>query len=278
MLNMTPFVSVLILLLAVSRVQVTPVPYSGDEQVPYSGEEQVPYSGDELDETQTEDISIHILTQNNNSAEFLLEGDLLPPKTRNAMKCWHNTCRWPKGQDGKVSVAYTVSSEFSGNERQLISTALREIESKTCIRFVPHRSESDYISVENQFGCFSSLGKQGGRQELSLNRRGCVYKGIIQHEFNHALGFIHEHNRSDRDKYVRINWDNIDQNMAYNFNKADTDNQDTPYDYNSVMHYGRTAFSKNGGETITPLSQANIGQTSGMSQWDIKRINLFYSC
>uniref|UniRef100_A0A8C6TUW6 Metalloendopeptidase n=1 Tax=Neogobius melanostomus TaxID=47308 RepID=A0A8C6TUW6_9GOBI len=259
-LNMTPFVSVLILLLAVSRVQ------------------QVPDSGDELDETQTEDISIRILTQNNKSAEFFLEGDLLPPKTRNAMKCWNIACRWPKGQDGKVSVAYTVSSEFSGDERQLISTALREIESETCIRFVPHRSESDYISVENKSGCSSSLGKTGGRQELSLNREGCVYKGIIQHEFNHALGFIHEHNRSDRDKYVRINWGNIHQDKAYNFNKAESDNLNTPYDYNSIMHYGRTAFGKSGMETIIPLSQADIGQRQGMSKWDIKRINLLYSC
>lgn len=57
--------------------------------------------------------------------------------------------------------------------------------------------------------CFSLLGRIGQKQVLSLQRIGCVRKGIIQHELLHALGFYHEHTRSDRDQYVRINEENV---------------------------------------------------------------------
>ncbi|KAK7918904.1 hypothetical protein WMY93_010188 [Mugilogobius chulae] len=257
-------VSVLLLLLAASQAQPVPGPE----------ENHLPQEDDIVD------ISEKILASNNNSATFLMEGDLLPPKNRNAMKCAYQSCLWPKGSDGLVTIAYTISGEFDWHETSVITSALKDFEDKTCIRFVPRRYESDYISIESQNGCFSALGRQGGRQTLSLQKYGCVYKGIGIHELNHALGFQHEQTRSDRDQYVQINWNNMDQAMAYNFFKYDTNNLNTPYDYGSIMHYGKTAFSINGRDTISPLTNTfvEIGQRKELSSWDIKRINMLYSC
>ncbi|XP_062249924.1 high choriolytic enzyme 1-like isoform X2 [Platichthys flesus] len=263
---MTPSVSLLLLLLlGLSQAH----PLQEEEEI----EEEVPEG--------TMDITTGILTSNNATDEILLEGDLVAPRTRNAMKCWSQKCLWRKASNGQVVIPFTLSREFSSMERQKIDRAMKAFQRRTCIRFVPRQNQRDYISIENRGGCFSSLGRVGGRQVLSLNRGGCVQNGIIQHEINHALGFNHEQTRSDRDRYVRINWGNINQGMAYNFYKKDTNNLNTPYDYSSIMHYGRTAFAiQRGRDTITPIPNSNvrIGQRQGMSSLDIMRINRFYSC
>ncbi|XP_051937224.1 high choriolytic enzyme 1-like [Hippocampus zosterae] len=234
----------------------------------------------EQEEEDQIDISDKILTANRGSDEVLVEGDMMVPKTRTAIKCWSQSCVWKKAANGYVPIPYVVSREFPEWEKQMIETAMRSFQESTCIRFVPRSDEFDYVSVENKIGCYSALGKQGGKQVVSINRGSCLYNGIIQHELNHVLGFQHEQNRSDRDRHVRINWENIDPVAALNFNKQDTNNLNTPYDYTSIMHYGRTAFSGNGKDTITPIPDASvrIGHRPGMSKWDITRINMLYSC
>ena len=56
----------------------------------------------------------------------------------------------------------------------------------------------------NEPGCWSNLGLVvWPNNELNLGP-GCGYPGIAAHEIGHALGFDHEHARSDRDKYVQV--------------------------------------------------------------------------
>ena len=63
--------------------------------------------------------------------------------------------------------------------------------------------------------------------------------------------------RGDRDKYVRIVEENISE--LYNFQKKGSkfSSSGTPYDYDSIMHYGGYDFSVSGAKTIIPL-QPNI--------------------
>ena len=101
------------------------------------------------------------------------------------------------------------------------------------------------------------VGRRGGRQTLSLASGGCYRAGTIAHEFIHALGFHHEQNRPDREKYVKINFNNIKPGNEYNFYpKRSTTTFGVPYDGKSIMHYRSTDFSKNG-RLLTIESKVN---------------------
>ena len=52
------------------------------------------------------------------------------------------------------------------------------------------------------------VGVVGGEQVLNMGP-GCEYVGLVLHEFGHAIGYFHEHNRPDRDDTVKILWENI---------------------------------------------------------------------
>lgn len=58
--------------------------------------------------------------------------------------------------------------------------------------------------------CYSYVGHRGGKQVVSLARRGCLYHNTVQHELLHALGFNHEQTRSDRDNHIKVLLQNVE--------------------------------------------------------------------
>ena len=133
------------------------------------------------------------------------------------------------------------------------------------------------------FSCYSSVGRVGGRQYLSLGS-GCHDVGSAMHEILHALGFYHEHMRADRDQYLTINWQNIENGMKDQFQKVPESKARlyTRFDFNSIMIYGTKAFSKNGRNTMTPkVRNARMVEShykSNLSPLDITALNTMYAC
>uniref|UniRef100_A0A667XQP0 Metalloendopeptidase n=1 Tax=Myripristis murdjan TaxID=586833 RepID=A0A667XQP0_9TELE len=194
---------------------------------------------------------------------------------RNADPCTARDCMWPKSSDGDVNVPYRISNQYSQRERAIIIEGLRSFSRSTCIRFIPWENQTDFVDIQSDRGCYSYVGRIGGGQVLSLQRSGCVYHHVIQHELLHALGFNHEQTRSDRDEHVRIAWENIMCGQEHNFEKVqESRNLDTRYDYGSVMHYGRYSFSRNREPTIVPIPDPDvcIGTARQMSPIDILRM------
>ncbi|KAL5275928.1 hypothetical protein ACFFRR_001635 [Megaselia abdita] len=217
----------------------------------------------------------------------LFEGDMaLTPeqlnmlfsKTRNGVK--DTRLRWPGAK-----VYFWFDSRIPENHRNLVINALVHIQTYTCVRFYQGANpNNEYILVtNNNAGCYSYIGYlRTAGQQLNLGP-GCMYRGIIIHEFLHALGFYHEQSTYDRDTYVTINWKNIQSGYEYAFDKytnQQVNNFGVPYDYASIMHYGPYAFSSNGKPTITAkLSGGDqMGQREGLTYSDATKINRMYNC
>jgi len=158
-----------------------------------------------------------------------------------------------------------------------------------CITFVPRTTETSYLNIINDNGCWSYLGLAiNGGQSLSLQQSStgtCVSKGIIVHELMHAIGATHEQNRMDRDTYVKVNYNNINTRYYSQFDKRSGSYHQTNYDYYSIMHYGAYSFSINGQSTIVPVDPTVVlleayqkTDAQIMTDSDISAVQSFYSC
>jgi hypothetical protein len=107
---------------------------------------------------------------------------------------------------GKIS--NLVCNYSDAVERSVIAKAIGEYHLRTCIKFRPRTTETDYIHLTKGNGCSSHVGRTGGAQPVTLGP-GCVFTGIAIHELMHAVGFWHEQSRWDRDDHVNVYFQNV---------------------------------------------------------------------
>ncbi|KAI7807192.1 putative meprin A subunit beta-like, partial [Triplophysa rosa] len=211
-----------------------------------------------------------------NKGLHLKEGDIMVPRERSSIL--GNQYLWA------IPVPYVLSADLSVKYKGIILRAFEQFRLKTCIDFKPRTTEDSYISVVNFQGCSSFIGRRGSKsQNLSIGD-GCGTIATVEHQFLHALGFYHEHTRYDRDDYVTIKHENIKAGYEREFNKRSenvSSVQGTPYDYMSLMHYGKASYSNGNGSTIItkrPEFQDMIGQNLDMSEYDAIELNRLYKC
>ncbi|KAK9686990.1 Astacin (Peptidase family M12A) [Popillia japonica] len=212
------------------------------------------------------------------------EGDMvLTPNQRNGLL--DTDFRW---EDAVIPYELAPIFDSNPNFADVIHTALERFAEVSCMKVRPREEEDvDYVYVTgDNSGCWSYVGRLGGRQQLNLQLNGCIWSDIIVHEFLHAAGFYHQQSATERDQYVTIMWDNIIPEMEHNFNKFGDDvitSFGEPYDYYSVMHYDAWAFSVNNQPTIVPVDIEYLNIIGQGWQWgqdfseiDINKLRLMY--
>ncbi|CAH1773030.1 unnamed protein product [Owenia fusiformis] len=203
---------------------------------------------------------------------------------------------WPNGV-----VPYTIVSKYEQSEVDIIKDAMDKITKRTslngeeCIVFKQRDSEENFIQIYHTEGsfvvlgneepnaepnnkCYSRVGMTGKGQPVALGKK-CITQGTVMHILLHTLGLWHEESRADRDKYIDIDWSNIQDSHAGNFEALNIEQFDMPYDYDSIMHSTSTSFAKDKkNPTLIPRGDATIGQRIYLSANDINKIRKLYGC
>ena len=182
-------------------------------------------------------------------------------------------------------VPYELAPNFTETERRNLMTAMRGWESVAPVLFVPRTTQSGFLAVTKddvmvggyQFLCFSAMGQLGGlgrMQRTNLGGNCGLAVSTIYHEFGHALGLHHEHQRADRDNYLTVDLTSMTPEIRqwyqkYNFQLVG------PYDLLSIMHY-----SLNTAMNVQPQHQSvatQVGRQTAPSATDHNVVALIYN-
>lgn len=215
---------------------------------------------------------------------MLIEGDILVPLDFYETRATHAANLWPGGV-----VPFEFNANVTDQNRQRARDAMLEWEAVAPVWFVERTNQENFIHIQSGAGNNSMVGMVGGRQVVNIVS--WTSRFIIAHELAHALGFWHEQSRPDRDDFVTIEFGNIQDGFAHNFDVHPDAGVFGPYDFDSVMQYDDCSFSVccPAGSSCNcvvscativahdPTQQSLMGQRSHLSTLDRQGMSSLYA-
>ncbi|GAA4279267.1 M12 family metallopeptidase [Aquimarina mytili] len=181
--------------------------------------------------------------------------------------------KWPNN-----TIIYVLDGSLTSNQRDVTFRSMEEWTTKTNIRFKERTNENYYVTIRNSgrnCNCASaSLGVQGTRGTINMGVR--TGTGVMTHEIGHTLGYLHEQNRSDRDQFVDIFPENIQDGAISQFRVDRNSVNPGPFDVRSIMIYSSFTFSKNRQPVMLEKDGSRIPFRSVLSAGDIAGTNKLY--
>ncbi len=200
--------------------------------------------------------------------------------TPDPRRAYVGSSTWPDG-----IIPYVFDANVSIDRQDAMLAAMAQWQARADVRFVPRAGHENYVYIiGGGFNASDHVGMGGGLNTVTI--AGWNQPRTIMHELGHVLGFWHEIQRSDRDKYVQIHLDAIADIAEHNFEIRKNETIIGPYDFESIMHYGQCAFAECGNcnaecRSITVLPpnenmQEVIGTLPGISWNDTRAARELY--
>jgi hypothetical protein len=159
----------------------------------------------------------------------IVDGDIaVPPGGREAA---FGAKLWPSGR-----IPYEIAAGYKS--RECLDKAVGEWNRRTVIKLAPRAGETDYLVFTPSPRSFTVVGLMRGPQPVFLEEGECgwgLYRTIV-HEIGHSVGLFHEHQRSDRDRFIVVHPEF--SNLTAQDLTVTQGSPTGPYDFASVMHYG----------------------------------------
>ena len=154
------------------------------------------------------------------------------------------------------NVYYSFDPSISALNQKIFLDCAAEWAVYANVHFIARSTQANFIYVSNNptlNGGTSFVGMVGGSQLFQVGPSGWSH-GVVCHELGHALGMVHEHQRSNRDSFVTIVTNNILPQNLGDFALLTSSQNQGSYDFLSVMHYFKNSFAVNSASnTIVPL-------------------------
>lgn len=197
------------------------------------------------------------------------------------MGLYHKWSLWPSGQ-----IYY--KNKFA--KKELILKGMKHYEDNSSVTF-------NDVSNDNSIKNFITIGDFGGPDGIAIPGRptGEIKLNIknisdekklyhtITHEISHMLGMYHMHQASIRDKFIKVNTQNIiGKKDQYDVLKGPLYVIEGDYDFESITHYSAFANGNGKNKVIEILAPNNMhhfdkmGTLDILSQTDIKTLKKMY--